>query len=42
MSDLTPSCARDLTDQLLSRGQKLRDEAKHRVEGAVSALAGSA
>lgn len=34
--------AHDLTDQLVSRGQKLRDEAKHRVDGAVSALAGSA
>ncbi len=32
--------ARDLKDQLVRRGQGFRDEAKHRVDEAVSALAG--
>jgi polyhydroxyalkanoate synthesis regulator phasin len=32
--------ARDLKDQLVRRGQSFRDEAKHRVDEAVSALAG--
>jgi gas vesicle protein len=32
--------ARDLKDQLVRRGQTIRDEARHRVDGAVSALAG--
>jgi hypothetical protein len=32
--------ARDLKDQLVRRGQGLRDEARHRVDEAVSALAG--
>jgi gas vesicle protein len=32
--------ARDLKDQLMRRGQKIREEARHRVDGAVSALAG--
>jgi gas vesicle protein len=32
--------ARDLKDQLIRRGEGIRDEARHRVDGAVSALAG--
>ena len=36
----TAGSARDLKDQLISRGRKIRDEAKHRVDGAVSALSG--
>jgi hypothetical protein len=32
--------ARDLKDQLVRRGQGLRDEARHRMDDAVSALAG--
>lgn len=38
----TAGSARDLRDQLVSKGQKIRDEARHRVDGAVSALAGDA
>ena len=36
----TADSARELRDQVIGRGQKLRDEARHRVDGAVSALAG--
>ena len=36
----TAGSARDLKDQLIRRGQAIRDEAGHRVEGAVSALTG--
>ena len=36
----TAGSARDLKDQLIRRGQKIRDEARHRVDDAVSALAG--
>ena len=36
----TAGSARDLKDQLIRRGQEFRDEARHRVDGAVSALAG--
>jgi gas vesicle protein len=36
----TAGSARDLKDQLIRRGRKIRDEARHRVDGAVSALAG--
>ena len=32
--------AHDLKDQLIRRGQKVRDEARHRVDDAVSALTG--
>jgi len=32
--------ARDLKDQLIRRGEGIRAEARHRVDGAVSALAG--
>ena len=34
--------ARDLKDRAIRRGQELREEATHRVEGAASALAGKA
>ena len=34
--------ARDLKDRAIRRGQDLREEATHRVEGAASALAGRA
>ena len=34
--------ARDLKDRAIRRGQDLREEATHRVEGAASALAGKA
>ena len=36
----TADSARDLKDQLIRRGQKVRDEARHRVDSAVSALTG--
>lgn len=36
----TASAARDLKGQVVRRGQQARDEARHRVDGAVSALAG--
>jgi hypothetical protein len=36
----TAGSARDLEDQLIRRGQKIRDEARHRVDDAVSALTG--
>lgn len=36
----TAGSARDLKDHLIRRGQKFRDEARHRVDDAVSALAG--
>ena len=36
----TAGSARDLKDQLIRRGRKIRDEARHRVDGAVSALSG--
>jgi hypothetical protein len=36
----TAGSARDLKDRLFRRGQKLRDEARHRVHEAASALAG--
>ena len=36
----TAGSARDLKDQLIRRGQKIRDEARHRVDDAVSALTG--
>ena len=36
----TAGSARDLKDQVIRRGQKIRDQARHRVDGAVSALAG--
>lgn len=39
VSDATGS-ARELKDQLIRRGQDFRDEARHRVDDAVSALAG--
>jgi gas vesicle protein len=32
--------ARDLKDQVIRRGQSIRDEARHRVDEAVSALSG--
>lgn len=32
--------ARDLKDQLIRRGERIRDEARRRVDGAVTALAG--
>jgi len=38
----TADSARDLKEQLLRRGEKIRNEARHRVDGAVSALAGDA
>jgi gas vesicle protein len=34
--------AHELTDRAIRRGQEIREEATHRVEGAVSALAGKA
>ena len=34
--------ARELKDRAIRRGQEVREEAKYRVEGAVSALAGKA
>jgi len=37
----TAGSARDLKDQLIRRGQKIRNEARHRVDAAVSALAGN-
>lgn len=40
LADTTDS-ARDLKDRLTRGGQRIRNEATHRVEGAVSALAGS-
>lgn len=39
LSDAAGS-ARDLKYELIRRGQKIRDEARHRVDDAVSALAG--
>jgi gas vesicle protein len=36
----TAGSAGDLKDQLVRRGQKIRDEARLRVDGAVSALSG--
>lgn len=36
----TAGSARDFKDQLVRRGQKIRDEARNRVDDAVSALAG--
>jgi len=39
LNDATDS-ARDLTDRAIRRGQEIRQEATHRVEGAASALAG--
>ena len=39
LADTTDS-ARDLKHRLTRRGQEIRSEAAHRVEGAVSALAG--
>ena len=36
----TAGSARDLKHQLIRRGQKIRDEARHRVDDAVSALTG--
>ena len=36
----TAGSARDLKDQLIRRGRKIRDEARHRVDGVVSALSG--
>ena len=36
----TASSARDLKDQVIRRGQEIRAEARHRLDGAVSALAG--
>lgn len=39
MSD-TAGSAREFKDLLIRRGQKVRDEARHRVDGAVSALSG--
>lgn len=36
----TAGSGRDLKDQLIRRGQKVRDEARHRVGDAVSALTG--
>lgn len=36
----TAGSARDLKDRLVRRGESVRDEARHRVQGAVSALAG--
>jgi gas vesicle protein len=36
----TAASARDLKDQVIRRGQGIRDEARHRVDGAISALAG--
>jgi gas vesicle protein len=39
VSDATGS-ARDLKDQLIRRGKDFRDEARHRVDDAVSALSG--
>jgi len=36
----TAGSARDLKRQLIRRGQKIRDEARHRVDDAVSALTG--
>lgn len=38
----TASSARGLKDELVRRGQEIRVEARHRVDGAVSALAGDA
>ena len=36
----TAGSARDFKDQVVRRGQEIRAEARHRVDGAVSALAG--
>lgn len=36
----TAGSARDLKDRLIRRGERIRDEARHRAEGALSALAG--
>jgi gas vesicle protein len=36
----TAGSASDLKDSLMRRGQKIREEARHRVDTAVSALAG--
>ena len=36
----TAGAARDLKHQLIRRGRKVRDEARHRVDDAVSALTG--
>ncbi len=38
----TAGSARNLKDQLLRRGERIRDEARHRVDNAVSALSGDA
>lgn len=38
----TASSARSLKDQLIRRGRKVREEAGHRVDGAVAALRGEA
>jgi len=37
----TAGSARDLKDQLIRRGQKIRDEARHHVDDAVSTLTGA-
>jgi gas vesicle protein len=39
VNDATAS-ARDLKDQLIRRGHDIRDEARHRIDDAVSALSG--
>ena len=36
----TADSARELKDQMVRRGQQVEEEARHRVEGAVSALKG--